>query len=66
MSAATEQLRKHVNCAAYTTSHRVNCIDVCEEVDGYEAVFFLLEERLKYIDPVALDLVREALGVDTR
>ena len=52
MSEATEQLRKHVHCAAYTTSHRENALDVCDEAERDSSIF---SELLALLDRIELE-----------
>lgn len=45
MSEATDLLRRHVASYGYTSPHRDNCIDVCDEVDRLTAAAEQFEER---------------------
>ncbi len=45
MSDATDRLRGHVASYKYSSPHRENCIDVCDEVDRLTAALQRIARR---------------------
>lgn len=46
MSEATERLRRHVASYKWTSTHRENCLDVCDELDAAQAEIERLTAKL--------------------
>lgn len=63
MSKATDRLRRHVASYKWTSLHRENCLEVCDEVDRLAAEVSLLRAVFDHAENMIIEPIPTVDGV---